>query len=36
MTIKTPWIRTVLLALAALGIAIATSGCNWANVGGPW
>ncbi len=36
MTIKTPWLRSALLALAALGIAIATSGCDWADVGGPW
>jgi hypothetical protein len=33
---KTTWIRAALLALASLGLAIATTGCDWANVGGPW
>jgi hypothetical protein len=35
-TFKTPWLRALLLALATVGVAIATSGCDWANVGGPW
>jgi hypothetical protein len=36
MTIKTPWIRSILVLLATVGIAVATSGCDWADVGGPW
>jgi hypothetical protein len=33
---KSLWIRSFLLALATIGVAVATSGCDWANVGGPW
>jgi len=33
---KTTWIRPLLLTLAALAVAVATTGCDWANVGGPW
>ncbi len=28
--------RTALFALACLGMALAVSACDWANVGGPW
>jgi len=35
-TLKMSWLRSLLLALATVGIAIATTGCDWANVGGPW
>jgi hypothetical protein len=29
-------VRMVLIALATLGIALAASACDWADVGGPW
>jgi hypothetical protein len=32
----TPWFRPLLLALATLAVSVAISGCDWANVGGPW
>jgi hypothetical protein len=35
-TLRTSWLRSLLLAVAAVGVAIATTGCDWANVGGPW
>jgi hypothetical protein len=28
--------RTRLLALVVICLVVATSGCDWANVGGPW
>jgi hypothetical protein len=35
-TAPTSWLRSLLLAFAAVGLAVATAGCDWANVGGPW
>jgi hypothetical protein len=35
-TVATPWLRSLLLALAAVGVAVAACGCDWVNVGGPW
>jgi hypothetical protein len=29
-------IQTVLFALACVGMALATSACDWINVGGPY
>jgi hypothetical protein len=36
MSLRTSWFRSLLLVLATIGVAVATSGCDWANVGGPW
>jgi hypothetical protein len=36
MSLRTSWLRSLLLAVATIGVAVATSGCDWANVGGPW
>ena len=35
-TAPTSWLRSLLLALAVVGVAVSTSACDWANVGGPW
>ena len=35
-TVPTSWLRSLLLAFAVVGVALATTGCDWANVGGPW
>jgi hypothetical protein len=35
-TVQTSWLRSLLLACAVVGVAIVTTGCDWANVGGPW
>jgi len=35
-TLQTSWLRSLLLALAAVGLTLATTGCDWAYVGGPW
>jgi hypothetical protein len=35
-TLPTPWLRSLILALAVVGAALVTTGCDWANVGGPW
>ena len=32
----TPWIHSVLIAVAAAVVALAVSGCDWINVGGPY
>jgi hypothetical protein len=32
----TSWVRAVLTAVVFVGMAIATSGCDWANVGSGW
>jgi hypothetical protein len=29
-------LRSLLLLLVTAGITLATTGCDWANVGGPW
>jgi hypothetical protein len=34
-TLRTAWIRSLLLALVVGGAAL-LSACDWANVGGPW
>lgn len=36
MNFSSPRIRALLLVLATVAIAVATTGCDWANVGGPW
>jgi hypothetical protein len=36
MKLKTSWGRALLAAIAIVGMAILTTGCDWANVGGPW
>jgi len=35
-TVQISRVRSLLVALAAIGIAVATSACDWAYVGGPW
>jgi hypothetical protein len=35
-TDPTPWLRSMLLALAVAVVALTATGCDWANVGGPW
>jgi hypothetical protein len=32
---KTSWVRVV-MTIAFAALAVATAGCDWANVGGPW
>jgi len=33
---STKWLRTLLLALAAAGLTLAATGCDWVNLPGPW
>jgi hypothetical protein len=35
-TLQTAWLRSLLLALAVVSVALVTTGCEWAEVGGPW
>jgi len=35
-THQTSWLRSLLLAFAVAAVALVTTGCDWANVGGPW
>ena len=36
MTAFAPVFRTLVVVLVAVGMAVAVSACDWANVGGPW
>jgi len=30
------WVRTLLFAVASIGMSVAVTGCDWASVPGPW
>jgi hypothetical protein len=35
-TVQTSWLRSLVLTFAVVAMAVVTTGCDWANVGGPW